>query len=91
MDKDRPGMGVPEQNIIISSLERTRTVVNMEGSMRALERTLTEVERMGRPGHPERGDSEARLLEGLQELLSVVSLELANLGALLEVLFLRTC
>ena len=84
MDKDRPGMGVREQIIIISSLERTHTVANMEGSMRAPERTLTEVEHMGLPGRPGRGDSEARLLEGLQGLLSVVSSELANLGALLE-------
>jgi len=91
MDKDRPGMGVREQIIIINSLERTHTVANMEGSMRALERTLTEVEHMGHPVRPGRGDSEARLLEGLQGLSSVVNLELANLGALLEVLFLRTC
>jgi len=86
MDKGTPGMEVPEQNIIISSLGmaqgRIHTVANMEGSLRALERMLTEVEATGHRGQTGRGDSEARLSGGLQELLSVVSLDLAKLGVL---------
>lgn len=88
-------MGVPEQNIRISSLGmaqgRIHTVANMERSMRALEPMLTEAEGKGRRGRTGRGDSEARLLGGPQELSSVVSLELANLGVLSAVPFSRTC
>jgi len=86
MDRGRPGMGVPEQNIILSSLGmaqgRIHTVANMEGSMRGLEPMPTEAEGKGRRGRTGRGDSEAPLLEGPRELSSVVSLELANLGVL---------
>lgn len=94
MDKDQPGTGVREQNTIISSprmAERIHTVANTEGSMRALEHTLTEVEGMGRRGRTGREESEARLLEGLQELLLVVSLDLAKLEVLSGVLLSRTC
>lgn len=95
MGNHRPGMEVREQNIIISSrspgMGQIHTVANMEGTMQAPERTLTEVEGMERWDRTGRGDLEARLLEGLQELLSAVSLDLARLGVLSGALLSRIC